>query len=233
MSRVHAGHGGGAGAGDLESNGNGDHTKHQAHGGGRRRHSLVGALGGAAAAAAASASAASKKLSKKTSFRLGSGSLLHHKKKAPRPSIKTSSALLAEKEAAIARREEAKRKMAHDHWVQLKFFTKYGDVGEMQKKDEYEKRWYRRLLRWTRLLCSDQIRVDSHFRHSWDIGMMAVLSWVLCTLPYRLAFGIDPEGAYWWAERMVDLFFVVDIQLNFRTTYVDDVAGVEVFNRPS
>ena len=140
-------------------------------------------------------------------------------------------AFIVHREASIARREEAKRKMAHDHWVQLKFFTKYGDVEEMQRKDEYEKRWYRRLLRAFKLVAWDQIRVDTHFRHSWDIGMMLVLAWVLTTLPYRLAFGIDPEGVYWIIERLVDLFFVIDIQLNFRTTYVDDVAGVEVFNR--
>jgi len=58
--------------------------------------------------------------------------------------------------------------------------------------------------------------------------MTVLLVWIMTSLPYRLAFGIDPEGGWFILERVVDVYFVIDITINFRTSYVDPLSGLEV-----
>jgi len=79
-------------------------------------------------------------------------------------------------------------------------------------------------------VCCGVVYARGGFRGTWDIVMMLALLWILVTLPYRVAYETEPSStsfAYWF-ERLVDLFFIFDIVLNFRTTYVDHSTGKEV-----
>eukprot|EP00201_Polytomella_parva_P007092 CAMPEP_0175083354 /NCGR_PEP_ID=MMETSP0052_2-20121109/27331_1 /TAXON_ID=51329 ORGANISM="Polytomella parva, Strain SAG 63-3" /NCGR_SAMPLE_ID=MMETSP0052_2 /ASSEMBLY_ACC=CAM_ASM_000194 /LENGTH=211 /DNA_ID=CAMNT_0016354785 /DNA_START=1 /DNA_END=632 /DNA_ORIENTATION=+ len=76
-------------------------------------------------------------------------------------------------------------------------------------------------------------------RTKWDVFILVLLAWVLFASPVIICFGLteldvrqpldgwipapDPEVAFWlsFAELLVDIFFLVDIYLNFRTAYYD------------
>ena len=50
---------------------------------------------------------------------------------------------------------------------------------------------------------------------------------------YRIAFDVELRvvSFMYWFERFIDVFFIVDIFLNFRTTFYDAVTNAEVFDR--
>ena len=77
------------------------------------------------------------------------------------------------------------------------------------------------------------IRQRGGFRGSWDIAMMFALLWILVMEPYRIGFDVELEVAsfMYWFERAIDVFFIVDIFLNFRTTFYDAATNNEVFDR--
>ena len=74
------------------------------------------------------------------------------------------------------------------------------------------------------------IREYSRFRFWWDVGIL-VLIFVSCTIiPYQLAFTHEPSlrSSLW--IYLIDLFFLLDIALNFRTTFQRE--GATVFDLP-
>ena len=63
--------------------------------------------------------------------------------------------------------------------------------------------------------------------HRWDLVTIVMLSYLTLSLPLRLGFELEPSGFGLWFERSTDLFFILDIFVNFRSHYFD-VLGQEV-----
>jgi hypothetical protein len=60
---------------------------------------------------------------------------------------------------------------------------------------------------------------DGHFRQQWDLVQVPLLTYVAAVIPYRIGFSHDtePGDIGFVVDVFVDLFFIVDIYLNFRT----------------
>jgi Ca2+-binding EF-hand superfamily protein len=60
---------------------------------------------------------------------------------------------------------------------------------------------------------------QANFRKVWDSVQVILLGYVALAVPYRTAFDIDIPLAsqWWWIELCIDIYFVLDIFLNFRT----------------
>jgi len=89
-------------------------------------------------------------------------------------------------------------------------------------------------------LSTEEMRLRKRFmisfrscgRLCWDIFLTILLVYIATLLPFRLAFFSAADTAsstYRLLEIMIDVCFVVDILLTFRTTYCDD-EGEEVFD---
>lgn len=63
------------------------------------------------------------------------------------------------------------------------------------------------------------IRHDSPGRMLWDSFMMMLLFWVVLSLPFTMGFG--QTDTLTDVDRVCDVFFLLDVVLNFRTTYID------------
>jgi len=61
------------------------------------------------------------------------------------------------------------------------------------------------------------------FRKGWDLVQAMLLIYVAIAVPYRIGFGVDVPVAspMFWFEVFVDLYFVLDIIINFRTGFRD------------
>lgn len=75
-------------------------------------------------------------------------------------------------------------------------------------------------------------RPESKFRTSWDIIQVALLLYVVLTVPLRIGFDLAVEfgTVAFWFDLFVDLYFLVDIVINFRTAYLDN-NGVLIIQR--
>ena len=68
------------------------------------------------------------------------------------------------------------------------------------------------------------------FRKTWDISQIFMLFYVATALPFRLGFSQEVEVgslAFWW-EVLVDIYFVTDIVINFRTAFYDDTPDRDI-----
>ena len=67
----------------------------------------------------------------------------------------------------------------------------------------------------------DGIVPPSQFSIAWDLIQVVLLAYVLTSVPFSLAFDVSfqPWTFGWLWESFVDLYFVLDILLNFRTPY--------------
>lgn len=74
---------------------------------------------------------------------------------------------------------------------------------------------------------------ESTFSAFWDLSSVVMLLYVTLTVPLRVCFGIDIElwTTTFWIELVVDMFFVCDVFLNFRTSFYDANGFRE--NRPA
>lgn len=63
------------------------------------------------------------------------------------------------------------------------------------------------------------IAPDSEFRHRWDLMQVPLLIYVAIAIPYRIGFSHDthPWEVFFVFDIFVDLFFIVDIAVSFRT----------------
>lgn len=61
------------------------------------------------------------------------------------------------------------------------------------------------------------------FRQAWDVVQVFLLLYVAVSVPFRVAFSRDavPFSAIFWWEVCIDVYFWVDIVINFRTFYYD------------
>jgi hypothetical protein len=64
---------------------------------------------------------------------------------------------------------------------------------------------------------------DSATSSLWDMSSVVLLLYVTGTVPVRACFGVADEllSVAFWVDALVDLFFLLDIVVNFRTAYYD------------
>ena len=65
---------------------------------------------------------------------------------------------------------------------------------------------------------------DSNFRQAWDIMQVLLLFWVSIFVPLRVGFDMNVRTflPLWWFELGIDVYFLIDIWLNFHTGYIDE-----------
>lgn len=60
---------------------------------------------------------------------------------------------------------------------------------------------------------------DSVFKSTWDFIAMMFIIYQAMLIPYRYCFKARAFGIYKFIDRFMDLFFIVDLFLNFFTGY--------------
>jgi hypothetical protein len=64
-----------------------------------------------------------------------------------------------------------------------------------------------------------------YFRKGWDVVQVLLLTYVALVVPYRTGFGLIICHEYtpfaFWFEVFVDVYFILDIVINFRTAFWD------------
>jgi hypothetical protein len=93
-------------------------------------------------------------------------------------------------------------------------------VGDMEAEVDLEEE--RQLRHQEAILYMEDhfiISPDSEFRHRWDLLQVPLLIYVAIAIPYRIGFSHDtfPWEVMFIFDIFVDLFFVLDIALSFRT----------------
>jgi len=94
------------------------------------------------------------------------------------------------------------------------FAMKYGSGVDLEVYEEYK--W--------------MLRPNSSLRLAWDIWVMVLLIYVALMAPFRLGFNADATGSLLYLEYGIDLNFILDIFINFRTGYFDSELDVEVMD---
>eukprot|EP01046_Picozoa_sp_COSAG06_P085019 COSAG06_NODE_31761_length_516_cov_0.726619_2_plen_108_part_01 len=71
---------------------------------------------------------------------------------------------------------------------------------------------------------------EDTFRLTWNIVQAVILIYVAVVVPFRIGFDInlEPFTGGWWFEAGVDLFFILDMGLNFFTGYFDEDDALEM-----
>ena len=69
-------------------------------------------------------------------------------------------------------------------------------------------------------------------RLNWDLAIIFLAVYNCITIPLNLTFaqGQDSHVGFYILERVIDVFFILDIALNFRTTYVNPTKNIEITN---
>ena len=62
----------------------------------------------------------------------------------------------------------------------------------------------------------------STFRRFWDGMIMGLLCYMAIAVPFRIGFDVQPMQAWFVFEVMIDIIFMLDLALNFRTGYMMD-----------
>jgi hypothetical protein len=78
------------------------------------------------------------------------------------------------------------------------------------------------------------IHSSSVFRVAWDTMLFLLLMYICVLTPYRIGFDQHPSNftPWWWVELYIDITFIIDVVLNFRTTYYQ-VDGREIYDGKS
>jgi hypothetical protein len=66
------------------------------------------------------------------------------------------------------------------------------------------------------------VHPNSDARRTWDCVVIFGLAYCAVIVPYRLGFDTNPEGAVRWLEAFIDVTFLLDLVLIFRTGYAED-----------
>ena len=61
----------------------------------------------------------------------------------------------------------------------------------------------------------------------WDFWIGFLIIYSVMVIPYRIGFDVPAEGAGDAFDIVVDVFFFIDILVNFRTAYVDEEGNVQ------
>lgn len=76
------------------------------------------------------------------------------------------------------------------------------------------------------------VRVSSSYRLWWDILVILLAIYNSFTIPLQLAFNPAALSSPFLLsfDTVVDLLFMLDVFVNFRTTYISQTTGNEVYN---
>ena len=64
----------------------------------------------------------------------------------------------------------------------------------------------------------------------WDIWTLCLVVYVTVTLPIILCFEDLNDGGWYYVNYMVDIFFIIDLMINFRTTFVEEATKEEIWD---
>ena len=87
------------------------------------------------------------------------------------------------------------------------------------RADWYRKRWY-------------SIDPNAGFRGKWDLSQAAILLYVAMVVPFRVGYRQPAEGGWYVVDLLIDIYFYVDVVLNFHTGYVDPDDEERVIYQP-
>jgi len=75
----------------------------------------------------------------------------------------------------------------------------------------------------------------SGYRMAWDVVILVLLVYTMVVMPLRLGFDLEASvmGFWFWLETFIDLAFIVDVGINFFTSYTDDDTGKLVVDLPT
>lgn len=61
----------------------------------------------------------------------------------------------------------------------------------------------------------------SSFSIAWDLMQVVLLGYVLVSVPFCIAYDVAAESGskWWWWELFIDVYFILDIVINFRTPF--------------
>jgi hypothetical protein len=70
---------------------------------------------------------------------------------------------------------------------------------------------------------------DAPGRQGWDMVMIPFLLVILMVVPLRIGFDFEvPPGSGWfWIDVVIDVYFLLDIVVNFRTAYHNEHGQIE------
>eukprot|EP00939_MAST-03C_sp_MAST-3C-sp1_P000621 g621.t1 len=69
---------------------------------------------------------------------------------------------------------------------------------------------------------------DSTWRVAWDLMILIILIYVMLIVPYRLGFDHEATGFVYILELLIDILFIVDIPIQFCTSYVNSQGAREI-----
>ncbi|GMF42965.1 unnamed protein product [Phytophthora fragariaefolia] len=72
------------------------------------------------------------------------------------------------------------------------------------------------------------ISIHSTFRHWWDFVITVSIAYVLITTPIKVGFGVQSTGVSYALDVVVDVIYLIEMVLNFFTSYEDDATGEEI-----
>jgi hyperpolarization activated cyclic nucleotide-gated potassium channel 2 len=72
------------------------------------------------------------------------------------------------------------------------------------------------------------VNPDGQFRSAWDIAQVIVLFYLAWVTPYRVGFDAPAYGPEFWFEFLVDIYFIVDVFMNFITGFWRDTETTSV-----
>lgn len=73
------------------------------------------------------------------------------------------------------------------------------------------------------------ISMNNTYRKGWDFAQAFILLYVGFVVPFRVGLDEPAMGGWFIVDLLVDLYFWIDILLNFFTSYYDEDRGEEVF----
>ena len=75
------------------------------------------------------------------------------------------------------------------------------------------------------------MRKSSKFSTNWDVFIIIITLLYAIFMPFQTAFNPDQELQLQFRLFLIliNIFFILDLVVNFRTTFVDTKTGVEVF----
>jgi len=74
------------------------------------------------------------------------------------------------------------------------------------------------------------MRPTSSVRIFWDLSIVFLLLYIAVVVPFALGFSYEAKGSHAVIELVVDLWFIADVLVNFRTGYTDEM-GREVLDQ--
>lgn len=68
-------------------------------------------------------------------------------------------------------------------------------------------------------------------RVNWDLLIMILAIWNCIQVPYDIAFNpdSDPGPVEYALNQIVDMIFIIDVFVTFRTTYINEETGIEIY----